>query len=392
MACAERLHKEGKYPSLKPKKLKTGGVTRPGGANVLYVPQPVFDPDPMGDGLGNRLTFEGEPGFPGAFLALTDDDSSVSVPAVQLDAHGLGVDDEEDELSEWYTLHETVSEAGQSSGVDSVRVFGVRGEAELNALLSLAKVDDTLVLMSHGIGAIGHDTMLQWREVHAAAAADAVRAELAQLTRREQSVTAAATVNVTEEPMLIWIRERRTTASWWGRRCRFLSLQGAAAPGHRPTAHSRLLRLSANETLRYAAPWCRRSPTSVGPRWFTVFGGPYEGVHEMFDTSLELLPLLATPDSRSYGPDQGITTRAHAISKLASLRAILRVGDELQPVEDFTFHTCTVTTRPTSSPAKTQPCAKSWECMSRPVRLTSRVATARSSDRGAHGARTYVRR
>ena len=45
VACAERLHKEGKYPSLKPKKLKTGSV-RPGGANVLYVPQPVFDPEP----------------------------------------------------------------------------------------------------------------------------------------------------------------------------------------------------------------------------------------------------------------------------------------------------------------------------------------------------------
>ena len=51
---------------------------------------------------------------------------------------------------------------------------------------------------------------------------------------------------------------------------------------------------------------------SAGPQWYTVFGGPFEGVHQIFDVSSELLPLLVTSDSPAYGPSEGIDSRARA--------------------------------------------------------------------------------
>ena len=69
IATAERLFSEGKRTSKTPKVLRTAAVkpgamaTPPGLRPTQPLHNPVFDPDPMGDGLGlgGRLSFEGEP-------------------------------------------------------------------------------------------------------------------------------------------------------------------------------------------------------------------------------------------------------------------------------------------------------------------------------------------
>ena len=69
IATAERLFSEGKRTSKTPKVLRTAAVkpgamaTPPGLRPTQPLHSPVFDPDPMGDGLGlgGRLSFEGEP-------------------------------------------------------------------------------------------------------------------------------------------------------------------------------------------------------------------------------------------------------------------------------------------------------------------------------------------
>ena len=56
-------------------------------------------------------------------------------------------------------------------------------------------------------------------------------------------------------------------------------------------------------------------------KYFVVWGGPYEGVHGIFDAATELQPLIEMPGTRAYGATDGVTTKEFAEVKLRALQS-----------------------------------------------------------------------
>ena len=59
-------------------------------------------------------------------------------------------------------------------------------------------------------------------------------------------------------------------------------------------------------------------------KYFVVWGGPYEGVHGIFDAATELQPLIEMPGARAYGAADGVESDEKQPFKL---RKVLPTGE-----------------------------------------------------------------
>ena len=395
IATAERLFSEGKRASKTPKVLRTAAVkpgamaTPPGLRPTQPLHNPVFDPDPMGDGLGlgGRLSFEGEPGFVADTLGATsatdvDDAAPAAIALTHEQLASQGLDDEaiacEEHEGDWYALIDHAHDEGEP------RIFNVQGAAELGALLSMSTDEaraGELELVSFGTDAAGYDAMLAWQKQRAEDQQAHVRAEIAKVAKPapkpieggggqhgSPALEAAAVRGVADpagqaemelalalEQTAVTQRAAEAHRNLLDSGCSAdegqaeLLLAARAAEARRnlldsvvdgASGHGGLVwsrdHLGAARQLRSelaadaADARATQRPETSPPRpalypevpssqFYVVFGGPFEGVHEVFNVDSELRPLLATAEARAFGPADGVVSRERAEAKLRAL-------------------------------------------------------------------------
>ena len=216
-------------------------------------------------------------------------------------------------------------------GEGEPRIFNVQGAAELEALLSLS-TDSTrageIELISFGTGVDGHDQLLEWQARRAEEQRARMRAELAKVAKPTPKPIVSGSGDSSHagpsSPALA-AAAARGAGDPAGQAEMELAHALEHAAAQRPTVSSE----PAVEASTLGATAARAAasppkpslyPDAAVPQYHVVFGGPFEGVHRIFDVDAELRPLLATADSRSFGPADGIDTRDHAEAKLLALR------------------------------------------------------------------------
>ena len=326
-AACERMYNAGQWPTKTPKKLKTGTPpTKPGAMAAppgLGIVGPDVDPDPMGDGLGlgGRLTFEGEPGFARmAAPALASDAAASAADALttQEQLASQGLDDDafacEECEGDWYALIDH-TKGGEPT------IFNVQSALELDALLAMSTDESRageLELFAFGKDVDGHDELLAWQKEREEQQLAHARAELAKVAKAPPKPVA----NVDDHATAVQRASPALAAA---------AMRGAGDPAGRAELELAIALEQAAGAAEERAP---QRPEESPPKqlmypsistsgfsyaWYVVFGGPFEGVHMIFDVDTELRPLLTTPDARAFGPSEGIMSRELAEAKLRAL-------------------------------------------------------------------------
>ena len=342
IACAKRLHSEGKRSSPVPKPLKKRAAARPGGAATL-VPTGPDDDDDMGDGMG-RLAFQGEPGFdvaPGCPVLPTDTCATRASVVQDCITMCQEVDDEEDDHDgEWYLLENVL---GLEDGQKFARYL-VHTAEEMSALRTLATSREGTALTNFGPGLAGADRLEQalvsqlrvtpaesvpriapteaMRASAAAGAADAVADammalgdDLASPMAHRQLISDAmrGTARVRDELEAARLAQEAIFEQQRAEiQTRVVEFEAIAA---------RSAAINATNAAQAAVPPTTESrlypPTS---KFYAVLGGPFEGVHQIFDEHSELDPLISMPGASAYGASHGVVTRSDAEAKLGALQ------------------------------------------------------------------------
>ena len=218
-----------------------------------------------------------------------------------------------------------------------------------------------LELVSFGTDAAGHDAMLAWQKRRAEDQQAHVRAEIAKVAKPapkpieggggqhgSPALEAAAVRGVAdpagraEMELALALEQTAATQRAAEAHRNLLDPVVDGASGHGGLVWSRD-HLGAARQLRSelaadaADARATQRPETSPPRpalypevpssqFYVVFGGPFEGVHEVFNVDSELRPLLATAEARAFGPADGVVSRERAEAKLRALEQARTVG------------------------------------------------------------------